>query len=183
VDSLDLTVAPHPRFPVLARIPSAGGDVGSGGQEWEVGIKTYKILSYHFVPWVVLGEGEIVATILKQAQHQTRLKSLLSSSNSLPLFLFLKIHLLCHDCGYADDDDTCYKCSWSKTFCWILGALEGSNVYLQRVVSPMCVSFNDCVPAPNNFSANGKQSPCIYKLQQETMLLARIQSSASKSAA
>ncbi len=34
VDSLDLTVAPHPRFPVLVRIPtSAGGDVGSGGQE------------------------------------------------------------------------------------------------------------------------------------------------------
>jgi hypothetical protein len=27
----------------------------------------------------------------------TRLKSLLSSSISLPLFLFLKIHLLCHD--------------------------------------------------------------------------------------
>jgi hypothetical protein len=27
----------------------------------------------------------------------TWLKSLLSSSNSLPLFLFLKIHLLCHD--------------------------------------------------------------------------------------
>jgi hypothetical protein len=46
---------------------------------------------------VVLGEVEIVATILKQPQHQTRLKSLLSSSNSLPLFLFLKIHLLCHD--------------------------------------------------------------------------------------
>jgi hypothetical protein len=46
-----------------------------------------------------------------------------------------------------------------------------------------CVSLNDCVPAPNKFSANGKQSPCIYKLQQETMLLARIQSSASKSAA
>jgi len=44
----------------------------------------------------------------------------------------------------------------AKTFCWSLGALEGSNVYLQREVSPTFVSLNDCVPAPNKFSANGR---------------------------
>jgi hypothetical protein len=35
---------------------------------------------------VVLGEAEIVATLFYPAVN-----------NSLPLFLFLKIHLLCHD--------------------------------------------------------------------------------------